>query len=341
MEVKEIKEDQILNNFVGSQKQSQFLQSWQWGEFQKNINNKIKRFALYDNQELVGIALAIKNNLPFGTSYWYIPRGPIVSDQLHPDKFLEVFEYFIGELVAQLSETKVMFIKIEPPLEKHHLDKFTKAISKYKFVAEKFVQPQDSWLLDFNMSEEDLLAQMHHKTRYNIRLAEKKGVIVRIGSTEEDFEKFWQLNKVTADRDRFRSHNREYYYNIFKTLSPSGIVKIYLAEFENKTLAANLVYFFGDTVTYVHGSSSNEYRNLMAPHLLQWQQIKDAKESNYKYYDFGGIAPDGSAKEMAWSGITRFKKGFGGHGVSYLGVYDLILNNFWYKLYKIVKKIKK
>ena len=193
--------------------------------------------------------------------------------------------------------------------------------------------------MDLTVGEEELLKNMHQKTRYNIRLAEKKEVKIRVGETQEDFEIFWSLCEDTSSRDNFKSHAKQYYQEIFKILVPSGFTKLYLAEFEGKALAANLVYNFGDTSTYVHGASANEYRNLMAPHLLQWRQIQDAKADGYKYYDFWGVAPDDS-KEHRWAGITRFKKGFGGQGVNYLGVYDLILKGFWYKIYKLAKKLR-
>jgi len=114
---------------------------------------------------------------------------------------------------------------------------------------------------------------------------------------------------------------------------------MFIAELGGKIIAANMVVFFGDTVTYVHGASSNQYRNIMAPHVLQWRQIQAAKKEGYKYYDFWGVAPEGQEKHH-WAGITRFKKSFGGKGVSYLGAYDLILDKFWYTLYKVSHKLR-
>jgi len=340
MEIKVLDNKDILDKFVGSQKMSQFLQSWDWGEFQVSLGKKISRLGLYEEGKLIGGATIILNSLPLGKSYWHLPRGPIIDDQLPPDSYQGAWQFFIKEIVDQLNKTSAVFIKIEPPLEKYQQDKFDKVINEYSFTKEKFVQPQDSWYLDLLKSSEEILNNMHQKTRYNIRLAEKKGVTVRVGQTKEDFEKFWQLCEVTSGRDKFKSHVKNYYKGIFDKLVPSGFTKIYLAEFEGRALAANMVYSFGDMATYVHGASSSDNRNLMAPHLLQWRQIQDAINDGYKHYDFWGVAPDDS-KEQNWAGITRFKKGFGGQGISYLGTYNLILNKFWYRIYKIVKKIKK
>ena len=106
-----------------------------------------------------------------------------------------------------------------------------------------------------------------------------------------------------------------------------------MAEYERQIIAANLVNFYGDTATYLHGSSSSKNRQVMAPHLLQWEQIKEAKNRGMKYYDFWGFDED------KWPGVSRFKKGFGGEIVEYAGAYDLIWNKLWYQLYNLAKKI--
>jgi lipid II:glycine glycyltransferase (peptidoglycan interpeptide bridge formation enzyme) len=112
-------------------------------------------------------------------------------------------------------------------------------------------------------------------------------------------------------------------------------ISLYLVYYKNQVIAGNIVSFFGDTVTYVHGASSYEHRRVMAPYLLQWQVIKKAKEKGYRHYDFYGI------DEEKWPGITRFKKGFGGEGIKYPGTYDLILNKKWYYVYKTLRYIRR
>jgi lipid II:glycine glycyltransferase (peptidoglycan interpeptide bridge formation enzyme) len=339
MEVKEINNQQLLDKFVGSQDKSQFLQSWSWGEFQHSQRNKVIRLGLYDGENIIGSAQVLEQILPLGKKYWYIPRGPVVDAKLPVEKFQVVWRTLLKEIVSRADKQRAMFVKIEPPLEKYNQQLFDGLVQNYDIKGVKFVQPSDSWYLELNKSESELLAFMHQKTRYNIRLAERKGVTVRTTGVVDDFEVFWQLMRETAKRDKFHSHGRAYYHDMYRQLVQTDFMKMFIAELKGKIIAANMVVFFGDTVTYVHGASSNQYRNIMAPHVLQWRQIQAAKKEGFKYYDFWGVAPEGQEKHQ-WAGITRFKKSFGGKGISYLGACDLILDKFWYTLYKVSHKLR-
>jgi len=185
-------------------------------------------------------------------------------------------------------------------------------------------------MLDLKKSKEELLSDMHQKTRYNIRLAKKKGVEIIEGGAD-DFDDFWNLINKTADRDRFRIHTKEYY----KKMLSVDFVKIFFAKFAGKIIATGIFSFYGDTVTYMHGASDNEHRNVMAPYLLQWELITRAKEKGFKYYDFYGI------DDKKWPGVTRFKKGFGGFEKRYPGTFDMVFSQIWYNVYNILRKIKR
>jgi len=199
----------------------------------------------------------------------------------------------------------------------------------------KNVQPADTLLLDLNKTEEELSAEMHQKTRYNIKLAEKKGVKVeKVEDQKEAINIFKELIKETSARDKFTPHSNSYYRKMLKSLDKN--VCSWVAKYEDKVLAANIVVNFGDTVTYLHGASSNKHRNLMAPHLLQWEQIKWAKGNGFQIYDFWGI----SDSDSRWAGFTRFKRGFGGWEKKLPGTFDLVHNQRMYKLYKLIKKFR-
>lgn len=340
MEVREITNQLELDNFIGSQPRSQFLQSWQWGEFQHQLPSRVLRLGVWDNSELVGSAQIIERALPLGKKYWYIPRGPVVSSQLSVASFQSAFKQLLAEIMVRAEKAGAMFAKIEPPIELSSKYIFEKLMAGYHVRPAPFVQPSDAWYLDIAQPEEKLLSAMHPKTRYNIKLAERKGVAVRTAGTINDFDEFWKLIETTSKRDRIKPHSRSYYREMDRILGHANFMKMYLAEYQGNVIAANLVVFFGDTATYLHGASSDASREVMAPHLLQWRQIKDAMSGGMKWYDFGGIAPATADSSHRWAGITRFKRGFGGTEINYIGAYDLIVDAFWYRLYKAVQKIR-
>jgi peptidoglycan pentaglycine glycine transferase (the first glycine) len=146
-----------------------------------------------------------------------------------------------------------------------------------------------------------------------------------------DFEKFWSLMSATVNRDGFRLHEKEYYKKMLEVEN----IKLFFAEHQNNILCAGIFSFFGDTAIYLHGASSDENRELMAPHLLQWELIKKAKSLGCKYYDFFGI------DEKKWPGVTRFKRGFGGQEMNYPGTFDIIFDKTKYGVYKFLRKIRR
>lgn len=305
------------NQFV-MENNGSFLQSWQWGEFQQSLGRKIWRI------ETAGLkALIIKHNLPLRKNYLYCPRGPVFEASASQ------FKIFLEEVKKIAQQEKSVFLKIEPDIN------FRFQITDYGFVKSlKQIQPSQSLILNLDKSKEELLGQMHQKTRYNIRLAERQGVKIIFDSHASEYlQNFLELLEQTAKRDKFRLHPKEYYQKMLEILDKQGMVKLFLAQYQNKVIAANLVCFFGQTVSYLHGASDYAFRQLMAPHLLQWQTILEAKKLGFKYYDFLGI------NGQRWPGMTRFKKGFGGQEIAYPGAFDLIFQPGWYQVYNLARKI--
>lgn len=292
-----------------------FLQSWQWGEFQELLDRKIWRI---ETNNLKG--LVVGHNLPFKKNYLYCPRGPIGDGD---------FKYFLEEVHEIAKQEKSIFFKIELGENNFNYN----ILKDFNFIkSSKQIQPIKTTILDLSKSEEELLNRMHQKTRYNIRLAQKKNVIIKeVDSSKLDI--FLKLSEETAKRDRFNLHPKEYYRKMVKVLEKEGLIKIFLAQYNNTVIAANLVCFFGKTAIYLHGASDYNHRNLMAPYLLQWQTILEAKKKGFMHYDFWGI------NEKKWPGVTRFKKGFNGQEVSYPGAFDLIFSKIWYKSYNLAQKI--
>ena len=333
---------QRWNEFVGTHgRDGGFLQSWWWGDFQKSLGHKIYRLAgLGSEGELEAVALVIKTELPFEYSYLYVPRGPVVISLK-----TVAFSAMLKEIEKIGREEKSFLVRIDPaweidPTKETH--PYAKPLEQLGFrKSEAEVQPKCVFMLKLAPTEAELLASMKAKTRYNINLAARKGVSVRTSSELTDLESFWRLTKETSERDNIKAHTKEHYLKMFETIGPSGVLQLYLAEFEGKVIAANLVSYFGTTVTYLHGASGDAYREAMAPYLLQWEAIKTAKSLGYQQYDFGGVNGH-TFHNPKWAGITRFKSGFGQEipATEYIGSYEQILNPVVFAAYKFIKQIR-
>ena len=339
------------NDFIASQKRASFLQSWQWGEFQEKTGHKIFRFGVEENGELVAVAMLIKTPLPFSKSYFYCPSGPIINYELRI-KNDELIDFLFAEMKKVAQKEKTIFLRFEPSvLEENELAASLPLLAMTRTLD---IQPSRTVILNLEKSGEELLKAMHQKTRYNIRLAEKKDVKIIITSPQpspykgeggiipsplqeegqdevNNINVFWSLMEKTAERDEFRLHGRKHYEEL---LQVEGI-KLAIGYFEDKPICSGIFSFFGDTVTYLHGASSDEHREVMAPHLLQWEMIKKAKAEGFKYYDFYGI------DEKKWPGVTRFKVGFNGEEINHPGTFDLIFNSLFYMIYSSLRKLRR
>lgn len=357
MKVIELKENQKekWNNFVKTNSDSSLLQSWQWGQFQESLGRKIWRLAIEpsghqaikstyggsakdERLSFLAVALVIKQNLPFGKSYLYCPRGPIAR---HIIKESCSYRVVLKQLLRRIKEIakreNAIFLRVDPATNSE--SEFFTTLLLYNFAAvRKQVQPKDTLVLDITRSENELLSQMHYKTRYNIRLAKRKGVKVSQSIDLKDIDIFWDLLSETTKREGFKSHSKQYYQKQLEILGRENLIKLFLAKYKGKVIASNIVSFFGDTTTYLHGASLYKYRNLMAPYLLQWEAIVEAKKRGCKFYDFWGVAPP-EKPSHPWIGITRFKKGFGGKEIHYIGAWDKVYQIGWYGLYNLAKKI--
>lgn len=321
MQIIDITDQEQLDSFVGSQARSQFLQSWQWGEFQKKVSGVIWRIGVIDDDKLLASVKLVKKQLPMGKSYFYCGRGPVFKGGVWHE---EAGNMLFNEIKKLAQEESIMFLRFDPI--------FPLADFKYPVAKTIDVQPSKTMILDLSLSEDDILKKMSQKTRYNIKLAEKKSVKV-VAADIKRFEEFWQLMASTSDRDEFNLHGRSYYKGMLEL--DSSFLKLFFAEFNGQPIATSLVSFFGDMATYLHGGSSNENRQVMAPYALQWQTIKLAKQLDYKYYDFHGI------DEVKWPGVTKFKNGFSGLVVNYPGTFDLVYDQSWYSIYKMVRKVRR
>lgn len=336
-------EKKLLDFIQNNSPDGGFLQSEYWLKFQESWGRKTYYISAKNNNEPVASAGIVTHTLPVVGDYFYVPRGPVIcSTQCETQE--GKIKKFLNDLVNLAGENNIGWIRVEPE-DKGTLEIFRNSIeiigSKLKIVKSPVdMQPREILMLEIAKSEEDILSGMKQKTRYNIRLAEKKGIKIFVSRESKYINDFLRLVEITSKRDKIKSHPENYYRKMFETV-PDEILKLYLAEYEGKIIAANLVLFFGKTATYMHGASDNEHRNVMAPYLLQWQQILDAKKTGYKKYDFGGIKTM-NVSGKSWEGITKFKTGFAPETkpIEFPGCYDVVLKSGKYLLYKILRKIK-
>lgn len=297
-----------------------FLQSKDWIEFQKSLGRDVFEY----NADGIK-ANIIRLPLWFGRSYLYIPHGPEIDfNSMIGGEGNPVWR-FLHYLKKLGKENKSIFVKVEPLTD--HVAQ-TLAERKFRRVKRE-IQPTKTVLIDLTQS--DVLDKMHHKTRYNIKVAEKHGITVK---PSDDIDAFWKLLKKTTKRDRFFSHNRAYYEKLLSFFKEGEIkVKLFLAYRENKPLAGALVLFYKDTGFYLHGASDYDQRKFMAPYKLHWEIIKSLKFQSLKFYDFWGI------NACQWPGVTRFKLGWGGRTVEYPGSFDWRFSWWWYGAYRLARRV--
>lgn len=326
MDVRPLDDQTALDRLIRRQPLNPFLQTWAWGRFQSAYGRRIWRLGAWDASDLVGAALVIEHRLVLGKTYLYCPRGPLAATAV-------VF----GELLQAIKklgiETGAMYVKADP-------GKYAFSFGQIPgFAPGSALQPGQTLLIDTVQPRSELLAAMHQKTRYNIRLAEKKGVTVRWSTNDEDFQTFLALIRQTYARQEIRLHPDEYYQMLFSTLRSARMCELAVAEYQGTVLAANLVIWHGLTVTYLHGGSAETRKDLMAPHLLQWRTIEQAHQRGCTSYDLWGIAPDNRSRHK-WSGVTRFKKGFGGHVEVFPTALNAVLQPSWYTAYRLAKRMR-
>lgn len=318
--------------FVGTRSEAQFVQSWAWGEFQQAVGNAVHRFAVEDNEKLIGACQAVVKAHGIGIRSLNVFRAPIIDETLPPDAFGETLHLLWSALVDVAGKLGATYAHVDPGFLKRSPASMLLEKEK-RFVSVPSIQPEYTLLLPLPAN----LESFHEKTRYNIRLAERKGVTVRQSTEEKDVATFIALTRATAKRDGITAHADRYYRTMVKTMGDADMGTLFVAEHDGTPLAANFVVAYGDTATYLHGASGNEHRNLMAPHLLQWRQMEWAATQGKRWYDFWGIHPDANHQ---WAGITRFKQGFGGEERHYATAVELPLKALQYQFVRLRRRLR-
>lgn len=325
--VRELNDQAALEQLVSRQPLNPFLQAWAWGEFQSHLGRPMWRLGAYDGSRFVGAALVIEHQLILGRSYLYCPRGPLAESA-------EAWTALVERLRELGQREQVMYVKIDP-----NILMFDQPPLPRWAVAGTTLQPRRTWIIDTARLPAEELAASHQKTRYNIRLAEKRGVTVRWSTEDRDRESFLELMAATYKRQEIRLHPLNYYRQEIAALKAAQMMEFGIAEYQGRALTANMVIWHGQTATYLHGGSSDEHKDMMAPHLLQWRTIERAHERGVKEYDLWGIAPADEPNHR-WQGVSRFKRGFAGREIEFPASINIVIQPQWYQAYRLAKRFR-
>jgi len=304
-----------------------FLQSFEWGEFQQALGKRIWRIKAREEGNVMGQSLVIEETFPLKQkTCFYIPFGPVLRQGLPADKQKEAVKAILGEIQnCALSPRRAVFLKIEPHTELILPEGLTVS------VPDRRIQPQKTLILDLLQEEDEIFRNFSSKNRYNIGLAQRKGVKIKF---EGQYRKeFYHLMKKTSERDGFAPFKEEHYKKLFEITSDDFKVKLCLADYGDKIIASYVLILFGKTAIGLHGANDWQYRALKAANLLQWERIKLVKGLGCEKFDFWGI------DEKKWQGITDFKKGFGGTELVHPPSKDIVFQKGWYKLYNIARRV--
>jgi len=306
------------------------LQSWAWGEFRKKTGVGLSRLA-FGEKNIDDVFQITWHRIPH-TKFCigYCPKSVVPS---------------IGEaeeIKKEAVRRNAIFVKFEP--NEKSSSETAKKISDlehgFNFVAGKPLFTKYTFQLDISKSEEELLSKMHQKTRYNLRLAEKKGVEIVEDSSEQGFEEYWKLMEITTRRQGFFAHGKGYHHKMWQTMTESGMGHLFKAVYEGKTLSAWMVFILNETIYYPYGASSNENRDVMASNLMMWEVIRYGKKQGCRLFDmWGSLGPEPDVRDP-WYGFHKFKQGYGAELVEFLGSFDLVVSPVLYKIYGAAEKVR-
>jgi peptidoglycan pentaglycine glycine transferase (the first glycine) len=339
------------NSEVTSLPHAHLLQSWEWGELKRKYGWAAHRLLWSDERGApLAAAQILQRNIPLPGlrnrfSILYCPRGPILN---WSDSSLR--SQVMADLQSFAADKGAIFLKIDPglpisvgeagadqPLVEESAGKDAMqalAGNGWRASAEQ-IQFRNTFLLDLSKSEDTLLAEMKQKTRYNIRLAARKGVNVRRGDMN-DFDLLYRMYAETSVRDGFAIRNPAYYQDAWGSFIQAGLAKPFIAQVNESPVAAIIIYKYAGTALYMYGMSRDQHRKKMPNHLLQWEAIRWAKQQGCSAYDFWG-APDTIDSEDPLWGLYRFKSGFGARFVCSLGAWDFVTRPFLYWIYAVAK----
>lgn len=302
------------------------VQTWDWGEFQKSQGHSIYRYGVYDSKGDIKTAFTVSFHTIPKTKYSIgtILRGPKITEE-------------ILKTVRKIAQDQnAIFVKFEPDISK------TEASMNFPnlLVSPKVAFYPHTFKVNLTKTEEELLVNMHPKTRYNVRVANRYGVEVKEVTNDKGFEIYLKLLFDTTKRQGFYLHSQKYHRDLWKILKETDMPHIMLASYQGKVLSAFMLFKLKDQLFYPYGASLDINREVMAPTLIMWESIKLGQKMKCTTFDMWGcLGPDATEGENGF-GFHRFKQGFNGQPFEYVGTYDYVINPTLYKLYNLVDKLR-
>lgn len=337
MEARIITDRQQWNDFVAASECCNITQSYEWGELGPHLGSQIMRIGVIDDEgKLCAAMLLLIVRAPIiHRPYFYAVRGPVIDDPSSP-----ALSTLLNFVKVEARKQGAFMLKVEPSVDGED-ERWLMALQQQGFRANPYaVHIRNEWVLNIQLEEQELLAGMKEKWRYNIRLAGRKGVTVRRGEGQADLDAFYKIYETTSERDQFFIHNKAFYEEIMRLYSQDDRFALFLAEYQGQPIAGIVVLRFGRWSWYMYGASSNEHRNLMPNHLLQWNGMQWAKAHGCWYYNFRGI-PDILEEGQELWGVYVFKRGFGGYAIRALETHDLVYQPLVYNVYMRLLEVKR
>jgi peptidoglycan pentaglycine glycine transferase (the first glycine) len=329
----------LYDHYVRTGPKSHILQTVAWGELKSRTGWTPVRYLVQERKTGRGrgamSVLLRRLPLPFARVYLgYAPRGPVID---YEDQ--EALSELFGAAAADLRRRGGIALKIDPDIKAERTDIIQRLEELglrrlTRGLGFEGVQPRFVFRLSLRDEPARIMASFQPKTRYNIRLAQRRGVTVRAAAGRDDLGVFYRILMETARRDGFLVRAESYYQDMWDILMERGLARLFLADHEGKTLAGAIIFILGDKAWYVYGASSSSDRDLMPNYLLQWTMICWAKDRGCTLYDFRGVSGNLDPTDPLY-GLFRFKKGFGAEFTEFAGEFDLVLSPLWYQVYTV------
>lgn len=333
LKLEQLNSKEQWEKFVLSYREANFLHSFNWSLFHENLGKKVHRIGFLKNKKLVGIMLGIVEKAKRAT-YLTIPGGPLINweDKGQVDLFRKTVEDIAKKEGCSFVRVRTQILENE---------KNNKIFTDLGFkIAPMHLHAELTRQLDLTKSEDQLMSEMRKTTRYEVRQALKLEIKITISKSLDDIEEFYNLQKETAQRQKFVEFDKNYLQEQFEVFVRDNQVLLYTAYLGKLKLAQAFIIFYGEEADYHYGASTLDGRKYPGAYIIQWEAIKEAKKKGIKRYNLWGVAPEGDMHHRFW-GVSVFKRGFGGQDIAYLRARDLIINPISYKINQAIELARK